>query len=381
MRILLFHGAIDPLNHFTDKAKEFLEKAGCETFLCTLPVTKQNETDLLDFFRRGIHAVILYDGIGMYMKDIYDELKIPVVNILVDHPMTFGHCMKEPPRRYIQFSPDENHVAFSRKYWKLENSFFLPHMGTAPVAVGGERPTDLLFSGSCWSLDALANHIRQSDKGGILGNIFFEMIDYMLLDPDFTIEEACGIVLKDRNISLSPEELALILTQAKAVDEYVRMYYRGRAVRAILDYGMDITVIGTDWDRSGLTDYPNFHWIQPMPFADVFAYMRKSKIVLNVMPWFKAGSHERVFNTLLSGACPVSDKSSWLEEHFADRKEIAYYDLKEMERLPQLIEELLHDNALRGEIVLKGQEKAARQFCVEKVIGEALKRVIDIYYP
>ena len=187
--------------------------------------------------------------------------------------------------------------------------------------------------------------------------------------------------MKDRNISLSPEELALILTQAKAVDEYVRMYYRGRAVRAILDYGMEITVIGTDWDRSGLTDYPNFHWIQPMPFADVFAYMRKSKIVLNVMPWFKAGSHERVFNTLLSGACPVSDKSSWLEEHFADRKEIAYYDLKEMERLPQLIEELLHDNALRGEIVLKGQEKAARQFCVEKVIGEALKRVIDIYYP
>lgn len=39
----------------------------------------------------------------------------------------------------------------------------------------------------------------------------------------------------------------------------------------------------------------------------------------------------------------------------------------ELERLSQMIEELLRDNALRGEIVCRGQEKAIRQFCAKNL--------------
>ncbi len=381
MRILLFHGAIDPLNHFTDHAKEFLEKIGCEIFVCTLPPTKQETVALGKFFQRGIHAVFMYDGIGMCFKEIYDCLKIPVVNILADHPMTFRHCMEAPPQKYIQFSPDEKHVEFVRKYWNIRQSFFLPHMGTAPIVKDGNRPIALLFSGTCWPFDRLMDTIRQADEcyGG--GGIFFDMIDYMLMDHHITIEEACSIVLKDKNIALSSKEFTEVLIYAKAVDEYVRMYYRDRAVRTILEAGMDITVIGVNWDKSDLMNYPNFHWIGSMPFGDVFQYMSKSKVVLNVMPWFKAGSHERIFNTLLSGACPISDKSQWLEREFINKKEIIYYNLDKIEDLPEKIATLLKDDDLREEIVRRGQEKVIRKYSTANVIGEALQRVIDIYYP
>lgn len=380
MRILLFHGEIDPLNHFTDHTKKFLDRAGCETLICTLPLARQKQKALADFFAKGVHAVIMYDGIGMCLKEIYNRLEIPVVNILVDHPMTFWHCMQEPPHKYIQFSPDEKHIEFSERYWNIEQSFFLPHMGTAPISRGGKRPIELLFAGSCWSFDTLREHIREMSEQNVLGNIFFDMIDYMLMDSHITIEEACHIVLKDRNAELPDKDFALILTRAKAVDEYVRMCYRDRVLGTILDCGMKVTVIGINWDKSDLSNYPDFHWIGPMPFANVFQYMRRSKVVLNVMPWFKAGSHERIFNSLLSGACPISDKSKWLEREFTDREDIVFYDLDEIEKLPGMIDELLKNEAMRDRIVGRGQEKTVRNFSVEKVMGEAIQKVVDLYY-
>lgn len=380
MRVLLFYGSIKSLNHFTDNANAFLKKVGCETFICTLPLAEGEESALENFIREGLHAVIMYDGIGMRFKELYNQLDVPVVNILMDHPMTLWHSMAVPPQKYIQFSPDENHTVFSKKYWNVKNSLFLPHMGTAPVFSGGERSFGLLFSGSYTPIDILLNEVEQVTAEGGLRDLCFHMIDYMLIDSTMTIEEACLIALRDKGTNPSPRELALILTQTKAVDVYIRMCYRDRVVRTILDYGIEITVIGGGWDKSDFISYPNFHWISSMPFDETFQYMRKSKLVLNVMPWFKAGTHDRIFNTLLSGACPISDKSKWLEEKFRDKEDIAFYDLDNLEALPELIEELLQNDNLREEIIRNGQEKVIHRYTTENVIGEALQKVIDLYY-
>lgn len=73
-------------------------------------------------------------------------------------------------------------------------------------------------------------------------------------------------------------ELPFILTQTKSVDVYIRMCNRDRVVRTILEHGIDITVIGRNWDKSDLVFYPNFHLIPPMSFAETFQYMRQSKL-------------------------------------------------------------------------------------------------------
>lgn len=117
-----------------------------------------------------------------------------------------------------------------------------------------------------------------------------------------------------------------------------------------------------------------------MSFDKTFHYMRQSKLVLNVMPWFKAGTHDRIFNTLLSGACPVSDKSKWLEEKFKDKEDIAFYDLDALEALPTLIGELLQNDSMREEIIRNGQEKVLLHYTTASVIGEVLQKVIDFYY-
>lgn len=200
MKILLFHGNIESLNHFIDHANDFLKEVDCETFICMLPLAKEEEAALENFIKGDVHAVIMYDGIGMRFKELYDQLGISVVNILMDHPMTLWHAMAAPPQKYIQFTPDEDHVVFSRKYWNVKNSFFLPHMGTAPVFSGGERPIGLLFSVSYTPINLLLNEVHHVTAEGSLRDVCFNMMNYMLMDSTMTIEEACQVVLRDKGV-------------------------------------------------------------------------------------------------------------------------------------------------------------------------------------
>lgn len=48
-----------------------------------------------------------------------------------------------------------------------------------------------------------------------------------------------------------------------------------------------------------------------------------AKVSLNVMPWFKDGAHDRVFNSILNGAVCVTDPSRYLEEELHEGEGVA----------------------------------------------------------
>lgn len=69
----------------------------------------------------------------------------------------------------------------------------------------------------------------------------------------------------------------------------------------------------------------------------------QTKLSLNVMPWFKNGAHDRIFNTMLNGSVCLTDSSIYLDEILHDGKDCRLYSLKEMEWLPEIAKELLAD--------------------------------------
>ena len=106
------------------------------------------------------------------------------------------------------------------------------------------------------------------------------------------------------------------------------MYYREKIISIIAEAGIDIWLLGRGWENHPSANLSNVHIINDrVPFADTLSVMEKAKINLNVMPWFKAGTHDRIFNILLSGSLPLTDSSKWLKEHFQDKKDIVYYKL------------------------------------------------------
>ena len=89
--------------------------------------------------------------------------------------------------------------------------------------------------------------------------------------------------------------------------------------------------------------------------------MKEYKIVVNIMPCFMDGSHDRVFNSLLAGAVCVTDKSKYLLEEFDDNENIVFYDINDTDKLPKIINGLLANEELMQKIADNG-----KQFCESK---------------
>ena len=97
-----------------------------------------------------------------------------------------------------------------------------------------------------------------------------------------------------------------------------------------------------------------------IPYADTLAYMADARLNLNVFPWFKAGTHDRIFNALLQHSLPLTDSSRWVDENFTNGEDIALYDLEHLEKLPEIVGELLRDTERAERMIQKGYEKTAK---------------------
>ena len=108
--------------------------------------------------------------------------------------------------------------------------------------------------------------------------------------------------------------------------------------------------------------------------------MADARINLNVMPGFKQGTHDRIFNTLLQRSVPLTDSSAWIDDNYTDGVDIALYDLDHLEKLPDIAGQLLKDRELAGRIIENGYKKTAENFtwsrCADWIL-EAIKEEVD----
>ena len=116
------------------------------------------------------------------------------------------------------------------------------------------------------------------------------------------------------------------------VDWAIRMYQRERVITVLAEAGYELYLLGRGWENHPCAQYPNVHRIDDrIPYGQTLAYMADAKINLNVFPWFKSGTHDRIFNTLLQRSLPLTDRSAWADNYFTDGEDIAFYDLKHLE--------------------------------------------------
>ena len=377
MRFLLFYGSIDALNHFTDKVEEQLKNLGHETYIVDLLHFDQDR--LLKWVSARVHSAIIFDGIGIFAKELYDSLNIPVVNILVDHPMTFGHCMIAPPKRYIQFSPDEDHVTFAKRFYGIENAFFLPHMGTLLNRKNNvNKDISLLFGGWYKPYNESYKEIKENYPDDIK-LLFLEVISLLLEHPEIPIEMAFEYCIKELGWEISDGEFASVLHRAKPVDEFVRMYYRSRVLDTIIKSGMSITIVGEGWDKFAATSMKNVISLPRVNFKEMYGYMWRSEIVLNIMPWFKAGTHERIFNTLLCGACPFTDGTSFLLKHFPENEKCAYYSLNKLDDIPMRLFNLKNNEELQKKIIVNGRLEVINNYTNVNLVETILNKLSECY--
>ena len=78
-----------------------------------------------------------------------------------------------------------------------------------------------------------------------------------------------------------------------------------------------------------------------------------------IMPWFKQGAHDRVFNSMLNGAVCVTDENDYMKEILVGDEDVIFYQLDQLQQLPQQIRSILEDRERWEEMQKKAYHVAS----------------------
>jgi spore maturation protein CgeB len=166
---------------------------------------------------------------------------------------------------------------------------------------------------------------------------------------------------------------------AEPLDWMVRMHYRELVIKELLNAGYEVSVIGRGWENFPKKDDQRLNILgDRIPFKETFSYMANARINLNVMPWFKGGTHERIFNSLLLKSVCLTDPSSWLEDHFTDGEDIAFYSLNRLDRLPGQVKNLLEKEEITKKIAENGYKKVMNNYVWKNNVDTILREILDL---
>lgn len=278
---------------------------------------------------------------------------------LMDHPMIHYERLKNQYPYIFVLSPDRNHVTFLDRYMKnIYAEAFLPHGGckSSKCVPYEQRKYDITFMGSYSVPEDVLRHFNDfpSQMAELMRNTAGRMID----DMTMTLEGALGQCLNSCGIAVNEEKFAQILSEFREVDRYVRSYFRDKVIRTLVENGIVVDVFGDGWDKFVTQRGECLRVHPPVSYKESLECVGDSKISLNVMPWFKDGSHDRIFSAMMCGAICLTDSSRYLSEQFREQEHIFFYSLKGLKYLPAKVRKILQETDQSARIAKNGQTLA-----------------------
>ena len=394
MRFILFYESTESFNYFSDEIAKELAKRGHETFILDLlnPSRASHSTEeLMSFCERKVDAVICFNRAGIHNEtfiNLWDMMDACTLHILMDHPLRLHPTMEKHTRKYIQFCPDEEHVAYVKRYFpNVEHIEFLAHAGTpddkSPIPYI-DKKYDIVFSATYYVPESMLPELEALfPKDSPMYNIFMQIEKDLTSHTEKSLIQSVLDILDANNMPLSDNAVKTIMRNMTPIDWMVRMYYRGKAVQVLINAGLDVHVLGRGWENHPCAGADNLHILSGrINLADTFDYMRDARINLNVMPWFKEGTHDRIFNTMLRHSICLTDSSTWLDRNYEDGKDIVLYDLKQLDKLPEIAGYWLNHPTEAQTLIENACEKTARNYtwvnCVDSML-ESLDRCYGIH--
>lgn len=105
------------------------------------------------------------------------------------------------------------------------------------------------------------------------------------------------------------------------IDICMRSYFRGEIIKCLAEHKIPVHVFGANWEKLDCSSHDyiikNGREVDSVTCAEAIA---DARISLNVMPWFKDGTHDRVFTAMLQHTLSLTDDSGYLRENFTDKK-------------------------------------------------------------
>ena len=361
--VIFLKGAIETLDYFIHCMAEGVNDAYIMDIsdpnfyqqLSEMDARINETTDVVTFNNVGI-AVELAGG------DNYWEIKrVKLHNILVDAPAWYERPLKLDLKCMQVITIDRYHKEFiDRHYPNHTSTQFLPLGG---VELQGreriayeDRRIEVLFVGFKRSSMTRDNKYECLPDNG---RELFETARHLLIKyPHLTVEEVYDLYMNEIGMQLiHGTELEVIHVLYEEIVADVRGYYQGKVMEALAASGIHIEIYGGGWEDVA-AKYPDYVYTHGrITSEECLELMLNSKITLNIMPWFKYGAHDRIYNAMLNGSVCVTDTSEYLKKYFENGKNIIFYELNQLDNLVKNVH-LLLENPGFAKSVIENQKKA-----------------------
>lgn len=342
-----------------------------------------------------------------YIFDIKNDSSggdyVKLWHIILDHPLYHNSVLKQPLKNMRVVCLDETHAEYIRKYYSHIKEVIvmpLPADTAKSLVPYNERSRNVLFTGTYTSSEdivALAMrgggdsveikkfqtmHKESAQEFINSMQIFNKMAGYLLENPCETIEKAYTFALGDITDETALKETAAAFADGLELnflaDMFIRAVIREELLMEMLRNGIDVDIFGHGWEKfvekcgnveksegrfkgkiniCGEVDYRQL----PELYAD-------TKIALNVLPWFKAGQHDRIALAMCNGCVCVTDESTYLEKKFVDGEDIFMYSLEDMTGAAMLVRDLLTHPLEAARAAAKGYVCAVSSLSFKKYI-------------
>lgn len=371
-RLVFMTGVYDILDIFTYELIPAFEQLGYETMEFDSSDMQGSLARLAAFIKQPVTAGITFNNLGFNMelvegKNIWDELGIWCVNILMDHPFCHKAALDDAPANAVVLCPDKNHMRYVQRFYpRIPVTGFLPHAGKdthvlpKPIA---ERSVDVIYTGGLSRTFAEQMKPDFSQFSFDAEQIAQSALADLIAHPKRTTEQAIEDALHAAGITLDEPELCDFIEKIHYIDLLAVSHYREAAVRLLVAAGISVTLYGTGWDNCAWLAAPNLHFGGRISANAAVEQMQDAKIVLSTMTWFKDGTHDRVFNGMLAGAVALTDSSVYMHEQFCGDMDdpaaaLVMFELEEIEALPHLVKKLLASPERMQQIADRGRRYA-----------------------
>lgn len=283
--------------------------------------------------------------------------------ILIDHPYYMYSRLTETHPNLVVSCVDHTHVRYLRKYYpNIKYSCFLAHGGnlpTVPLKTFEERDYQVVLMGSYNNPELQKEKIHQLPD--LLREISEKVIETYYATCSSPLEDLFAYYFDEYQLKLSDEEFAFVLSQLTDVDRYIRSRNRELLINKLVSNNIQVDIFGSGWEAFACSNPEYIRYHGSIPYLKTIEIMCNSKIVLNPLPLFMNGSHERVFTSMLCGAVCVSERNLYLEREFIDNENICFYDMLNLDKLPKKIHQLLTEQGTAASIAQKGLSLAAEK--------------------
>lgn len=372
-KIVLFTKGIETLWYFSEQMGKTFELLGYEVFYFDQCKEYRSLSDLIWFCEPRVTAAVSFNFDGCSGEDyfidsdgisFFDAREIPFINIVVDHPFYYHKFLPYLPKDYTQVSIDREHEAYLKRFFpQMKRGPFMPLGGTTlwnknTLPGWDDRSYDVVFTGNYTPPSTFDEAIER--HGSEYAEFYRDIIRDLTEHPWRSMDEVIIEHLKRDVEDITEAGIKEVMPNMIFIDLYVRHYFRGEVVKTLVDSGQKVYCFGAGWDLLDCEHPENIMNGNVLDSLGCLQQISRSKISLNVMPWFKDGAHDRVFNSMLNGAVSLSDGSRYMDEILRDGTDYIKYDLSKLEELPGKVSELLGDREKWEFITKTAWRKASR---------------------